>query len=294
MRLRHAWAMLLLGALAPAWARAQDTAPTAQPAASPAGAATSAAGTAAPSASPQRTWQPDNRLTLGVDGAALTGTNGGGGGSIGYLLELNPDTLLGIGTEYQTLANAHWVFGSLSAAFSHALTTTTRWSLSAEGHEGYGTSGTHRFGYSIAALGGGLTLPAGFAVTAEERQIDVDTSHGSLPKVGVSRAWGTHWLTAVAYARSVGGNLGTEYSLARIDFYGRGFDLLGGGSVGRVAPAVLDINGVLLAQAKPLTEVFFGVTKPLARVDLTLLGDQIDLSGIKRTTVTLTATVHFR
>jgi hypothetical protein len=253
-----------------------------------------AAATAAPAASTsaQSEFKPDDRLLLSGDGATLSGSKGGGGGSLGFLHQATAQLLLGIGGEYQRLADSHWEFGSLNAAFTHALTTNSLWSVRAEGHEGAGRSAAHRFGYSIVAAGLGVAVPGGVGFDLEERQIDVDTSHGSLPKVTLSKSWGKHWLTALAYARSYGGNLNTEYGLARIDFYGPGVNLLAGGSVGRVSPAVLSVNGVLQPQARHLKEGFFGITAPLPRVDLTLLADDIDLAGIKRFTVTLNMTVH--
>jgi len=239
-------------------------------------------------------WQPDDRLIISGDGATLTGTNGGGGGSLAYLHEVNADTLFGVAGEYQTLAGSHWEFGSLNGAYSQPLTQNTRWNISGEVHEGAGQAGSVHFGYAIEALGMGLTLPTALTLSAEERQIDVDTSHGSLPKAGLAKAWGTHWLTSLGYAQSVGGNLGTEYGLARIDFLSAPIQLFAGADYGHVAPAVLDIEGILLPEARRLTEVFAGLTKPTHHLAISLLADRIDLQGIERLTVTLTATVHLR
>jgi len=236
--------------------------------------------------------QSDDRVIISGDGATLTGANDGGGGSLAYLHQFTPGTLIGIAGEYQNLAGSHWEFGSANVAYGHALVGQTRWNLSAEAHEGSGAAGATRFGYAIEALGAGLTLPANLTLSAEERQIDVDTSHGSLPKVGLAKAWGTHWLTSLGYAHSSGGNLATEYGLVRIDFLSAPIQLLAGADVGHVAPAVLDIEGILLPQARHLTEVFVGATRPTRHLDISLLADRIDLQGIERYTLTLTATVH--
>src|SRR6202162_968609 len=166
---------------------------------------------------PPASWHPDDRLTLSADGATLSGTDGGGGGSIGYLHELSPDVLLGAGVEYQSLYTADWTFGSLNADYSHALTSTTRWNVHGEIHEGAGHTAGESFRYAIEALGAGTSIPGGLALALEERQIDVATNHGSLPKATLSKSWGTRWLTTVAYAYSFGGNLNTEYTLARVD-----------------------------------------------------------------------------
>ncbi len=280
-----AWWMLLASVAWPVYASAQaagSNAAAAPPASAPASPVSSS------------TWQPDDRLLLSADGATLTGTKGGEGGSAGYLYEPSADALLGAAVEYQRLADAYWTFGSLNAAFSHALTSTTRWDVHADAHQGYGDSGGHSFDYSIAAAGVGFTLPGGVAIDGEERHFDVDTTRGNLPKLTLSKVWGTHWLATVAYAQSYGGNLDTNYSLVRLDYYGRGFSLLGGASIGRVTPAVVNLVGVLQPQAEHLSEPFLGVTKSIKRVDLTLLGDDFNLAGIRHFTLTLNCVVHFK
>ncbi|HEX4049949.1 MAG TPA: hypothetical protein VHY19_03610 [Steroidobacteraceae bacterium] len=253
----------------------------------------------APAAAPAATWQPDDRLIISADGATLTGTSGGGGGSVTYLHQPGPNSLLGVASEYQRLAGADWTFVSLNGSYGNALTANTRWIVHGDVHEGIGNSqagvnNSQAFHYDIEAGGLGLSLPYGVSVDAEERQFDVDTTHGSLPKATLAKAWGRHVLTTVAYARSYGGNLDTQYEMARVDIYGPGFALLGGASFGRVTPAVVNIPGVLSPAAKHLSEPFVGVTKSLSRVDLTLLGDDLNLAGIRHLTVTLNCLVHLR
>jgi hypothetical protein len=236
-----------------------------------------------------------DRVILGVDGTTLTGTNGGVGGNIAFLHQAGIDRpLVGVGAEYDRLATADWAFGSLNVALSHPMTANTRWSMHAEAHEGAGTSAGRAFDYSIVAAGMGAALPGEVAMDFEERQIDVYTSHGSLPKAALSKAWGRHLLTSVAYARSFGGNLDTSYTLGRIDIYGPGFNLIAGGDFGRVSPAVVNINGILTAEARHLKEVFGGVTKPFSRLDVALLADNIDLAGIRHFTLTLNCTVRLQ
>ena len=304
MRSKSRWELagallLTLACAGRAWAQPEPSPATAQapptPAA-PANSTTSATPAPAPAtASAAPTWQPDNRLIISGDGDSLTGISGhGGGGSLGYLAEINPNALIGVAGEYQTLAGSHWAFGSLNVSYSHALTQSSRWNINGEAHEGSGQSGRTHFGYAIEALGAGLTVPGGVTLSAEERQIDVDTSHGSLPKAGLSKAWGTHLLTSIGYAQSVGGNLATQYGLARIDIITSPIQFVLGGDFGHVSPSVLDIQGILLPQARRLSEEFVGLTTPTQHADFSLLADRIDLQGVVRLTLTLTATVHFR
>ncbi len=257
-------------------------------------------GTAAPvaAAAPEAEFQPDNRLILSADGESLTGTNGGAGGSINYLGQPNANALLGIGAEYQRLSTSNWEFASFTGAYGNKFDTNWRWNVRGEAHEGTGRNssalGSSSFDYSIVAAGGGLTTPVGLSFDLEERQIDVSTSHGSLPKITLTQPIGRHLLASLAYAQSFGGNLDTSYGLARVDIFGNGYSFIAGGSLGRVTPAVINIQGILLVEARHLSEVFLGVTKTIAHVDLTLLGDDQDLEGIKRVTLTLNITVHLR
>jgi hypothetical protein len=296
---------LLLAAALPALAQPpapEPTEPPSPPASTPAAspsapAATPPGATTAQSAAPgQPAFQPDNRIIASGDWETLntSGAHTGSGGSLGYLGQPSASTLIGIAGEYQTLAGVHWEFGSLSGSYSHALTRTTLWDISAEVHEGIGQAGSMHFVYGIEAFGGGLSLPSEVSLSAEDRQIDVDTSHGSLPRLGVSKGWGQHWLTSIAYADSVTGNLNTDYGLARVDFLSAPIRLLAGASFGHVSPAVLDIEGIQRPQAQQLREYFVGVTRPSRLVDISLLGDRIDLATLRRYTVTLTATLHLR
>jgi hypothetical protein len=282
--------MLLLATLL--WAARCMAQVSGGPSTTPGTQSSAATAATAPSTSATPTWQPDNRLVFSGNGESLTGTRGGEGGSITYLGEPDASTLFGVAAEYQNLAGSSWAFGSVNAAYNQGQAGDWRWGLHADAHEGDGRTGSQHWDYSIVAGGAGFTLPVGLSLDLEERWIDVDTSYGNLPKLSLSQPWGPHWLTSFAYARSVGGNLDTAFGLGRVDFYGPGFNLLLGGSLGHVNPTVININGVLLPESRHLAEVFGGVTKPLHRVDLTLLADSIDLQGIERLTLTLNITVH--
>ena len=249
-----------------------------------------AAAAATPAPAAAAAVAPSDRLIISGDGATLTGTNGGGGGSVAYLHAFDPAVLVGVGTEYQRLYTANWAFGSLNATYSHPLTDNTRWDVHGEIHEGAGHVANESFRYGIEALGIGTSIPGGLALDLEERQIDVFTNHGSLPKVTLAKAWGTHLLTTVAYAHSFGGNLNTNYTLARIDIYSAVANLILGGSAGRVNPVVLSIDGVLPGKTLNSTEVFAGAGKRFGNFELSLLGDYIDLQGTRHFIGTLTGT----
>ncbi|GAC1660520.1 MAG: hypothetical protein PVS2B3_13830 [Steroidobacteraceae bacterium] len=235
--------------------------------------------------------EADERLVVSGDGARLTGNHGGGGGSLTWLSNFGPGDVIGLGAEYQTVANSHWTLG----AFNGALTLgqgNFKTTLYAEAHEGAGDNGQEAFHYSIIASGLITTLTSWLSAQLEERRIDIDSAHGNLPKVGLSLRIAPAFLASVSYAQSFGGNLGTKLGTARLDYVSKSFNWLAGFAYGPVAPNVLNLFGQVLEPAPTLREGFVGIGKSVGRADWQLLGDYQDLDGFKRTTITLNCTVH--
>jgi hypothetical protein len=238
----------------------------------------------------------DDRIALSADGTTLTGTNGGGGGSVGWLHNFDADSLAAVAVEHQVIANAHWTFGSLSGALTRD-SGDGRYTFYAEAHEGAGDDGPRAFHYATEAAGVSGTYFHRFSAQLEDRQIDVKNIHGNLPKLGLSYLWTPHLLTSVSYAYSVNGNLGTRLTSVRIDTYGSKLSFLAGVAFGQASPIVLGNVAdkvVVLAPGQRLKEGYVGVTKPLPRLrsELTLVADYQDLSGSKRATVTLNYIFH--
>ncbi len=232
----------------------------------------------------------DDRIALSADGSTLTGTNGGGGASATWLHNFDADTIAGLAVEHQVIATAHWTFGSLSGSMTRGA-GDARYSLYGEAHEGSGDDGPNSFHYSVAAAGVIGTYFHQLSVQLEDRQIDIEATHGNLPKVGLSYLWTPHLLTSVSYAYSVSGNLGTHLASVRIDKYGA-VNLLAGVSFGQASPEVFNLAIVL--PGKTLREGYVGFSKPLPnlRSELTVVADYLDLSGSKKATLTLSYIFH--
>ena len=235
----------------------------------------------------------DERLVLSTDGSTLTGGSGGGGGSVTWLRNIDSGAVIGAGADYQQIANSHWTTGVLSGSLALGQ-GNPHTHLYAEVHEGAGDIGVHAFHYSLAAVGVLGTLTPRLSVQLEERRIDIDTSHGNLPKFGLSFNATPQLLASVSYADSLGGNLGTKLATLRIDYYGKSFSAIVGAAGGYAAPSVLNLLGQVVRPSPTLTEGFVGIGKPFARTEWLLLGDYQDLAGFKRTTITLACTVHLR
>ena len=82
--------------------------------------------------------------------------------------------------------------------------------------------------------------------------------------------------------------LGTNLGSIRIDAYGKPLNYLVGGAYGQGAPAVFNLTtDVIEPGSGRLKEVFLGASKSLARSDLTVVADYLDLSGTRRVTLTV-------
>jgi hypothetical protein len=237
----------------------------------------------------------DDRIAVSADGQSLTGTSGGGGASLAWLHNFNADAIVGVAAEHQVLGNAHWTFGSPSGSLTVG-PDNQRYSLYAEAHEGAGDDGPRAFDYHIEAIGVIGTYFHRWSAQLEDRRIDVESSHGNLPKVGLSYLWNPHYLTSISYAHSVSGNLGTTLTTARLDRYGATVNLFAGVAYGPVSPAIIlpgqSFN--LEIPARQLHEGYLGASKPFPRQrgELSLVADYQDLSGTKHFTFTVSYIFH--
>jgi len=235
----------------------------------------------------------EDRLLLSANGAWLTGGSGGGGASALWSHTFAPRDVLNLGAEYQQIANAHWTNGVLSGSFGLGSASSAS-AIYFEAHEGAGDVAQSRFDYSVETAGL-LAAPSDWlTVQLEERRIDVSTSHGNLPKAGLSFHVAKPLLVSVSYADTAGGNLGTQLTTLRLDYSGPALTALAGGATGRAAPAVLNLLGQIVQPAPTLREAFLGVGRTAGRGAWQLLVDYQDIEGFKRTTVTLSCSVPLR
>jgi hypothetical protein len=235
----------------------------------------------------------DERLVLSANGSTLTGGSGGGGGTVTWLRNIDSGAVIGAGADYEQIANAHWATGVLSGSLALGQ-GNPKTHLYAEVHEGAGDIGAHAFHYSLATAGVLSTLTPRLSVQLEERRIDIDTSHGNLPKLGLSFRATPQLLASASYAYSVGGNLGTKLTTVRLDYSAKSLSAIGGVVWGPAAPAVFDLIGQVVRPGPSLKEGFVGIGKPVGRSEWLLVGDYQDVGGTKRTTITLACTVHLR
>ena len=229
-----------------------------------------------------------DRLTLTANGSTLSPADSGRGASVGWLRHLGSDALIGVGVEHQSIADARWTFASVSGALSRASSGGRKITFHGEAQRGSGDEAGRGFSYSITAAGITGAVTDRLSLRFESREIDIDRTHGNLPRLGLSFTWNTRFLTDVAYARSISGNLGTKLVSTRTDYYGERFRLLFGGAFGQAAPSVVNLQpGLAIPDDRRLRQLFVGVSKPLTRGELLAVVDQLELGSSERATLTI-------
>jgi hypothetical protein len=229
----------------------------------------------------------DDRIALSANGSSLTNTGGGGGASAGWLHNFDADTLLGVAAQYQALSVSHWAFASLTGAMTRG-PGDRRYTFYGQADEGAGRNGPNAFKYRLETLGVTGTFVHRLSATLEDKQVNVESTHGNLPKLQLAYLWNPRLQTTVAHQHSFGGNLGTRLTTARVDVYVPQVSFLAGAAYGQAAPALLGQlatqegeKGLITLAPHDLREGYVGVVKsvPQLRSDLTLILDYQRLSG---------------
>ncbi len=227
----------------------------------------------------------DDRIALSGNGTTQTNTSGGGGGSIAWIHNFDSDTILGIGAEHEKLDVSHWNFGILNGAVTRGA-GDARYTVYGDARAGSGRDGHKYFKYLVGTAGVTGTYFHRLSLTLEDKQFNVETTHGNLPKLQAAYLWNPHLQTTVSYAYSFGGNLGTRLGTARVDAYFKPLNFFAGGAIGQASPSVLGVG--FTAPPEHLKEGYVGATKsiPPWRSDLSLIVDYQHLSGGTGTTTT--------
>ena len=234
--------------------------------------------------------EPDH-LIVTASGSTLNTASGGGRGAVTWLHAFDTDALLGAGGEYDTIGNARWTLATLTSALSGG-PPANRWTIAADARLGTGDIGPTRFDYDVEAVSVKDSVSRVVSLQLETRQFDIYTTHGNLPKAGISLLVAPGWLLGADYAHSVGGNLGTVFAAARLDHFGGAVSWFVGGARGHVAPAVVNVQTGAMGPVPRYWDGYVGFTKTLRRTQWTVSGEYLDLAaGTRRLTLTVTCSL---
>lgn len=232
----------------------------------------------------------DDQFTVSVNGSSLTGTDGGGGGAVSWIRE-NANFSTGLGGEYETLGDAHWGFGSISAAVVPQSSSHGNFSVSGEIDYGGGVSGAPgiggHFAYDAATVDARLALRDDVSVQVTDRQVDIDAVHGNLPTISFGAAY-AFWYLSGSYTRSATGNLGTEIASLRLDCRGQRFGIFGGLSTGKTSPALTSVGSGTVLSSSRYRGASVGMSTWRTQRQYSLVFDYVSVGAIKSATLTLT------
>jgi len=236
--------------------------------------------------------RPPDKITLSGTGARLMDAEeNGAGGALNYLHYFTPNVIVGVGGEHQYIADSKWSFGSLRGAVSHG-EPHSRFNISGEVNYGDGDENGRKFDYLVAVLGLSQSFGTKFSMQLENRHIDIDTTQGNLPKLGLSYLPTPRLVANVSYADSVGGNLGTQLTTVRLDHYGNVINFLIGGAMGDADPSVVNLQPGLTLPSQDLKQGFIGIGRTFRNGEIQLLGDYLELGANEKVTVVLSFTAY--
>jgi len=208
-----------------------------------------------------------------------------------WLHNFSADTIVGLGGEHQTIGDARWNFGRLS--FNHGFgAAENRSNLYGEVAEGTGHDRIHDYDYSIVTVGLFQNFTRQLSVQFEDKQINVDTAQGNLPKLAVGYLWTPRLSTTLGYAYSVSGSLDTRLAMARIDGYTRTMNFFAGLANGQAAPIVNNLPADIAIPGFILHEYYVGAGRTFSRADITTVLDYVRLGTSNHWTLTFNATLH--
>jgi hypothetical protein len=236
--------------------------------------------------------RPFDKLSISGSASSFVDTDDdGGGGTLSYLHYFTPDVLAGASIDHTFVEEAKLTYGAVRGAWGHG-GPSSRFTLIGEYYDGEGDDNGRKFDYQVGVLGISQSITSKFSIQLETREIDIDTTNGNLPKLGLTYVWSPRFVTSVAYAESVSGNLGTDLTSARFDYYGKHINLMMGGSTGKANPAVLVLQPGVVLPPSHSNQGFLGIGKVFKRGELQLLGDYLEVSGSEKITVTLSFTAY--
>jgi hypothetical protein len=246
-----------------------------------------------PAAQAQSASGKDDRLSLMVAGHTLTNTNGGWGAAALWIHNFNADTLGALGAETQDLGEARWTFGRLN--FNHGFgEAQNRTNVYFESSVGQGKDNVHDYDYLIGTVGVYRSITKQLTLQLEDKQINVDTSHGNLPKLGLQYLWNPRFSTSLAYAHSVSGSLDTRLAMGRVDAYLKSTTLFAGLANGQAAPIVTGLAPGTPVPGFILHQYYVGFSRTFSRVDTTTVLDYVRLGTSNHWTLTFNAMLHKR
>jgi hypothetical protein len=216
-----------------------------------------------------------------------TGSTAGGGG-IEWLHPVTPAASLNLGAFAFSYPDSQWSYGKLGGNYFLYQRKTI---LSGEANVGAGSGTSGAFTYQIfKAEITQAVIDKRLYVAIEEQYFHVGRPEENLVKVGLI-VHPIHALTArLGYYVHTGGNVESQFFVARADWLVRQVTLMAGGGVGQTVPERFNlITGT--GAVVHMEQFFAGVSVPVGRQELSIIFDTMRFHGTGFGTVQLFTTI---
>src|SRR5689334_13151466 len=188
-----------------------------------------------------------------------------------------------LGVAAFSAGDSRWSFAKLGAAYSLSDSITVQGQASVGGGKAAGEG----FGYQVYDSSVSAKVDPRAYIRLGHQFYQIAGSRSHLLKPGLVLV-PTHRVQAdLTYARSVSGNIGSQFFSARIDFSTRTIDWLGGFSAGDSTPANLNLEIGSTSHTQNFRDVFMGASFRLPQSVLTVMADFLDTQPGNRSRLTI-------
>ena len=205
----------------------------------------------------------------------------GGRGSIDWLHYTARERTLNLGMSTYAMGGSQWTVGRAGVSFRLG----GRWSFDSQLNLGGGHTTGSTFLYQHYQGRFTYHVSSRVYIKAREEFFDIGDSRGHLLGTGIYLI-PFHLISAdLAYAHSVGGNLGTEFVSGRFEFDRQTLRPFAGFAAGQAGPEVLGLGVGQNAGARDLREGFLGAVFPLSPAELSVAMDWTQVGNTRRGTL---------
>jgi hypothetical protein len=201
----------------------------------------------------------------------------GGRATAGWLRLFSTRATSEIGISLSQVPGSTWIAGLAGGSLKTSPNVTLLGHTAIGGGERTGTA----FPYQIYRGGVRWVPHAGrVGLQVEDQYLHVDTTRGHLVKFQGDVTFRSRFVAQGAYHKGAGDNLDAEFVSFRVDAQRTHLGLLGGLSIGRTSPHIVDIG--FAVDALDSKEFFGGIRFARKKQEFSLILDALEVEGLHR------------
>jgi len=243
-------------------------------------------------AEPEEAPRPDGVRAAGFPSDALILTGGfnrvssaadGGSASLDWVHLTWPGKTYTAGVEVHSIGNSRWSFAKISAP----LLKQERGELRIRADLGGGKTVGEDFPYQIYEASASYQAARRLYLTLNEQYLRIGDARGHLLKPGAMLLLSPRLTAEGSFARSIAGNIQTQFAAGRLDLAAQPVGIFGGVVIGHTAPEIVKVGIGNGTPGQDLREAYFGVRLRFQEIEWTVVADFPDLGTNRQQTLTV-------